>query len=174
MSKGPLISVVTPVYGCRTCLPQLYARLSKTLGQISQDFEIIMVNDASPDGAWEAIEKLAAEDPRVKGVNLSRNFGQHRAITAGLDYVSGEWVVVMDCDLQDQPEQILKLFEPTKAGYDVVLGRRFKRQTSRVFNAILSALTGEKLDPAVANFGVYRRSVIEGFRRIRDVDRSFP
>ena len=181
MPEPPFVSVVTPVYGCRTCLTQLHARLCGALGQISERFEIIMVNDASPDGAWETIEQLAARDPRVKGVNLSRNFGQHRAITAGLDYASGEWGVVMDCDLQDQPEQILKMFEPTKAGYDVVVGRRvarhdgfLKRLSSKAFNWVLGSLMGARLDPAVANFGVYHRSVIEGFRRIRDVDRSFP
>jgi polyisoprenyl-phosphate glycosyltransferase len=181
MSKAPFLSVVTPVYGCQACLPKLYSRLRATLTQISDDFEIIMVNDSSPDNAWRTIEQLAAEDPRVKGVNLSRNFGQHRAITAGLDYASGEWVIVMDCDLQDQPEQILKMYEPARAGYDVVFGRRvarrdtfFKRQTSRLFNRILSELMGERLDPAIANFGIYHRRVIEGFRQIRDADRSFP
>jgi dolichol-phosphate mannosyltransferase len=181
MSTAPHLSVVTPVYGCRTCLAQLYARLSATLSSISPDFEIIMVNDASPDGAWGTIEELAARDPRVKGINLSRNFGQHQAITAGLDHTSGEWVVVMDCDLQDQPEQILKMYEATRQGFDVVFGRRvrrqdgvFKRLSSRAFNGVLGTLMGQRLDPAIANFGVYHRKVIEGFRRIRDVDRSFP
>ena len=181
MPKAPYLSVVTPVYGCRTCLPQLYSRLAATLARISEDFEIIMVNDASPDGAWATIEELAAGDARVKGINLSRNFGQHQAITAGLDHTSGEWVIVMDCDLQDQPEQILKMYEATRGGFDVVFGRRVKRQdgflkrlSSRSFNAVLGALMGQRLDPAIANFGVYHCKVIEGFRRIRDVDRSFP
>lgn len=181
MPKAPYVSVVTPVYGCRTCLAQLYSRLAATLSRISEDFEIIMVNDASPDGAWAAIEELAARDSRVKGINLSRNFGQHQAITAGLDHTSGEWIVVMDCDLQDQPEQILKMYEATRGGYDVVFGRRVRRQdgflkrlSSSAFNAVLGTLMGQRLDPAIANFGVYHRKVIEGFRRIRDVDRSFP
>jgi glycosyltransferase involved in cell wall biosynthesis len=181
MPTAPFVSIVTPVYGCRTCLPQLYSRLVATVSKITPDFEIIMVNDASPDGAWASIEELAAKDARVKGINLSRNFGQHKAITAGLDHTSGEWVVVMDCDLQDQPEQILKMYEAAQSGYDVVFGRRvnrrdsfFKRTTSRVYNSILSVLMGQKLDPTTANFGVYHRSVIEGFRRIHDVDRSFP
>ena len=101
----PVISVVTPVYGCRGCLVQLYSRLRNTLEQISPNFEIIMVDDASPDNSWTTIEEICAGDPRVKGIRLSRNFGQHRAITAGLDHVNGEWTVVMDCDLQDQPEE---------------------------------------------------------------------
>jgi polyisoprenyl-phosphate glycosyltransferase len=181
MPQRPHISVVTPVYGCRTCLGQLYIRLQSTLEQISPDFEIIMVDDSSPDHAWSVIEELCARDSRVKGIRLSRNFGQHNAITAGLDHVSGDWVVVMDCDLQDQPEEILKMYSRAKEGFDVVFGRRINRQdgllkraTSRVFNALLSILMDQKLDPTTANFGVYRRSVIEGFRRIHDVDRSFP
>jgi len=104
------ISVVVPVYGCSTCLNLLYQRLNISLSEITNDFEIIMVNDASPDDAWTVIKDLAKVDHRVKGINLSRNFGQHKAITAGLDFVTGEWVVVMDCDLQDRPEEIIKLY----------------------------------------------------------------
>jgi len=181
MTQRPYISVVTPVYGCKTCLSQLHVRLRNTLEGISRDFEIIMVDDASPDNAWAAIEALCLEDSRVKGIRLSRNFGQHNAITAGLDHVSGEWVVVMDCDLQDQPEEILKLYARAKEGFDVVFGRRInrrdgflKRTSSRAFNALLSVLMDQKLDPTTANFGIYRRSVIDGFKRIRDVNRSFP
>ena len=181
MPQHPHISVVTPVYGCRTCLGQLYVRLQSTLEKISRDFEIIMVDDSSPDNAWAVIEELCARDSRVKGIRLSRNFGQHYAITAGLDHVSGEWVVVMDCDLQDQPEEILKMYARAKEGFDVVFGRRVNRQdgflkrtSSRAFTALMSFLMDQKLDPTTANFGVYRRSVIDGFKRIRDVDRSFP
>lgn len=181
MRQRPHISVVTPVYGCRTCLGQLYIRLQSTLEQISLDFEIIMVDDSSPDNAWAVIEQLCARDLRVKGIRLSRNFGQHNAITAGLDRASGDWVVVMDCDLQDQPEEILKMYARAQEGFDVVFGRRInrrdgflKRTASRAFNAFMSMLMDQKLDPTTANFGIYRRSVIEGFRRIHDVDRSFP
>jgi glycosyltransferase involved in cell wall biosynthesis len=177
----PHISIVTPVYGCCSCLHQLYSRLRTTLERISPDFELVMVNDASPDKAWAVIEDLCRQDPRVKGVNLSRNFGQHNAITAGLEFVTGEWVVVMDCDLQDQPEEILKLYQAATAGYDVVFGRRARRQdrflkrlSSRVFNALLSVLADQKLDPTIANFGIYRRPVIESFRRMHDTNRSFP
>ncbi len=181
MFHEPDISVVTPVYGCRACLFQLYARLRQVLENISENFEIIMVNDGSPDEAWFTIVELCSQDSRVKGLDLSRNFGQHNAITAGLDYAAGQWVVVMDCDLQDQPEEILKLYEATRDGYDAVFGRRvnrrdafLKRLSSRIFNALMGILMDQKLDPTIANFGIYRRSVIQAFRRIRDVNRSFP
>ena len=128
MQNRPHISIVTPVYGCARALPELYERLVKTLASITENFDIIMVNDQSPDGAWTIIQQLAAKDPRVKGINLSRNFGQHRAITAGLDFADGDWVVVMDCDLQDQPEEITKLYNKAIEGYDVVFGRRAERK----------------------------------------------
>ena len=87
---NPLFSIVSPVYGCKTCLYELYSRLKETLEKITPDFEIIFINDASPDGAWETIVELANKDKRVKGIDLSRNFGQHYAITAGLDNCKGE------------------------------------------------------------------------------------
>ena len=134
------ISVVTPVYGCSQTLEVLYTRLHNTLTSITDSFEIIMVNDASPDNAWESIKSLANKDPRVKGINLSRNFGQHRAISAGLDFAQGDWVVVMDCDLQDQPEEILKLYRKVQEGYDIVFGRRFHRKDTFFKNSHLDVM----------------------------------
>ena len=126
--ENPHISIVTPVYGCANCLERLHERLVSSLSEISENFEIIMVNDGSPDDAWDRIIQLGKRDGRIKGINLSRNFGQHHAITAGLDYAHGDWVVVMDCDLQDQPEEISKLYRKAQEGYDVVFGRRIARR----------------------------------------------
>ncbi len=175
------ISVVIPVYGCRTTLVELYLRLKESLTPISEDFEIILVNDKSPDSAWDTIVEIAKKDSRVKGVNLSRNFGQHAAITAGLDRCNAEWIVVMDCDLQDQPEEIIKLYEKALEGYDVVLARRFKRQdnifkriSSYLFYQTLTYLTGTKHDESVANFGVYNNKVIAAFCKMRENIRVFP
>ncbi|MDD3876098.1 MAG: glycosyltransferase family 2 protein [Bacteroidales bacterium] len=175
------ISVVTPVYGCSTSLLELYQRLKETLTPITENYEIIFVNDASPDDAWEGIEVLAKNDPRVKGIKLSRNFGQHYAITAGLDYCIGEWVVVMDCDLQDKPEEILKLYNKAQEGFNIVLGRRnkrkdtfFKKLSSFFFHRLLSYLTGTELDKTVANFGIYNRKVVDAINKMREPIRYFP
>ncbi len=177
---NPHISVVTPVYGCKTCLIELYLRLTQTLETINPDFEIIMVNDASPDGAWETIVELAQKDSRVKGINLSRNFGQHYAITAGLDYAAGEWVVVMDCDLQDQPEEIIKLYNKALEGFDVVVGKRVHRKDnlikkfcSKVFYTLFNYLTEVKMNPQVSNFGIYSRQVVQNFCLLREEFRGF-
>jgi polyisoprenyl-phosphate glycosyltransferase len=177
----PLIAVVTPVYGCEGCLRQLHERLVAALSPITEHFEILMVNDASPDGCWEVIADLASRDTRVRGINLSRNFGQHAAITAGLDKTRAEWVIVMDCDLQDRPEEIPKLLDKAQHGFEVVFARRAERQdsvvrrfASRFFYWTLSYMTGTEQDGAIANFGIYHRCVIEAIRSIREGHRYFP
>ena len=178
--ERPHISVVTPVYGCARALPELYERLVKTLTQITENFDIIMVNDQSPDEAWSVILQLSIKDPRVKGINLSRNFGQHRAITAGLDYADGEWVVVMDCDLQDQPEEIIKLYNKAQEGYDVVFGRRserkdtfLKRLSSKIYSKSLEFLSGMKSDESTANFSIISDKVVKYFRKMREQNRGY-
>lgn len=176
----PYISIVTPVYGCSVGLRELCSRLASVLCTISVDYEIIMVNDASPDGAWEVIKALAREDGRLKGINLSRNFGQHYAITAGLDYARGDWVVVMDCDLQHLPEEIPKLYQKAQEGYDLVVGMRAQRQDSylkklgsRLFYRVFAYLTGSRIDNRLSNFGIYSRKVIQSITALREQNRAF-
>ena len=175
------ISVVSPVYGCRECLGELCSRLAATLAPLTDDFEIILVNDACPQGSWEHIQALARQDNRIKGLNLSRNFGQHYAITAGLDHASGDWVVVMDCDLQDKPEEIGKLYAKAMEGYDIVFGQRIERQdsffkklASRLFYRVLEYFTDTEHDKTIANFGIFSRQVIETVNLYREQNRSFP
>jgi dolichol-phosphate mannosyltransferase len=179
--SNPHISIVSPVYGCKTCLYELYLRLKETLEKITPNFEIILINDASPDDAWGTIVELANKDRRVKGINFSRNFGQHYAIAAGIDICSGEWVIVMDCDLQDQPEEILKLYNKAKEGTQIVFAQRIqrkdkwlKRSYSKMFYAILGYLTNTIQDPAIANFGIYHKNVIDSIRKMGDYHKYFP
>ena len=157
--KSPEISVVVPVYGSDDVLRELYRRVVATVEKITAEFELILVNDASPDNAWQVIRELASQDKRVRGLNLSRNFGQYPALTAGLQASRGEWVVVMDCDLQDQPEEIARMYEKAQEGFFVVVGSRQKRHDSmfrsffsRAFYGALSYLSGTYQDPSVANF----------------------
>src|SRR5687767_6574556 len=109
-NSRPHLSVIVPVYGCASSLKELHVRAVKALEPLSKDFELLLVDDRSPDGAWEEIKALSQGDPRVKGVRLSRNFGQHYALSAGFDFAQGDWVVTMDGDLQDPPEEIPKLY----------------------------------------------------------------
>lgn len=179
--KQCYISVVVPVYGCRRSLSELCERLKKAIEPVSIDFEIILVNDHSPDNAWETIAELGATDSRIKGIALSRNFGQHNAITAGLDYCSGEWVVVMDCDLQDIPEEIPHLLEKANEGYDAVFSVRsqrqddtFKKLGSRLFYWVFNLFSDFRSDASSANYGIYSRKVIDSFCLFREQNRTFP
>ena len=177
--KEPLLSVVTPIYGYDLDLNALYKRLNKSLSDITENYEVIMVNDCSPDSAWDKICSLSKIDPRIKGINLSRNFGQHLAITAGIHYVKGRWCVIMDCDLQDQPEEIKNLYDKVIEGYDIVMARRVNREdnmskklTSTLFYSIFNYLTNQKLNNSIANFGIYSKHVIEEVKRFKEHDRS--
>lgn len=174
------ISVVAPAYRCAACLRELHRRLVESLSGLTDSFEIILVNDGSPQEDWQIISELAAADPRVVGINLSRNFGQHVAISAGLDHARGEWVVVMDADLQDQPEEIPNLYAKVREGFDVVFAQRHERQdsavkklASRFFGMIYNTLSDVKLDTSTANFSIISRKVAEQFRRVREQHRAY-
>lgn len=175
------ISVVTPAYKCSECIEELYRRLKATFDKMSiDDYEIIYINDASPENDWEIISEIAKKDSKVKGINLSRNFGQHNAITAGLDYALGDYIVVMDCDLQDQPEEIPKLYNKLKEGYDVVFGRRyerkdkfFKKLSSKLFNMVFTYLTDTKVDKSVANFSIIKKNVAYEYRKMKEKNRDY-
>lgn len=172
--------MVVPVYGSDDVLKELHSRTVAVLEKIGSSFELIFVNDASPDRAWEVIRDIIAKDSRVRGLNLSRNFGQYPATTAGLQASRGEWVVLLDCDLQDQPEEIARMYAKTKEGYFVVVGSRQKRHdswfrsfVSRSFYATLSYLSGRYQDPTLANFGIYHRRVIDAILSMPERMRYF-
>lgn len=181
LREQPLISIVVPVYLSEDTVDELVARLCKNLSFISDSFEIILIDDGSKDGSWKKIRENCAKEKRVKGFRLSRNFGQHPAITAGIEASSGEWVIVMDCDLQDRPEEIAALYSKAKEGHDIVLASRVKRKDSfqkklfsKFFYKTLSFLSGTKYDYTVANFGIYHRSVIDSILRMQESIRYFP
>ncbi len=169
------ISVVIPVYKAEDSLEELYRRLRASLETITTDFEIILVEDCGGDRSWEMITGLSRTDKRVKGIQFSRNFGQHYGITAGLDYCDGDWVVVMDCDLQDLPEEIPRLHSKALEGYDIVLARRGKRKdplvkrlSSWIFYKVFSYLSDLTYDGQVGNFRIMSRQVVTNFRSMRE------
>ncbi|MEN1929581.1 glycosyltransferase family 2 protein [Luteimonas sp. MJ250] len=178
--RQPTLSIVSPVYGCAGCLEELVER-SKRAFAASEHLEILLVDDGSPDDAWQRIDELARLHPEVRGLRLSRNFGQHAAIYAGLEHARGAHVVVMDCDLQDQPEEIPALLARARAGTDVIHAQRSarrdgigKRLSSWCFYRVLAWLTGVPQDHRVANFGVYSRRVVELLLSMPESDRCFP
>ena len=178
--KHPHLSVVIPVYKAENCLQELYLRLRAALESISPDFEIVLVEDCGGDNSWQVIQQLARDDPRVRGIQFSRNFGQHYGITAGLDHCHGDWVVVMDCDLQDRPEEIPRLYAKAQEGFDIVLARRglrsdppLKRMTSWLFYKIFSYLADIEYDGDSGNFRIMSRKVVVSFCSIREQLRFF-
>ena len=175
------LSVISPVYGAANLLDELVERIILSAEKISESYEIVLVDDCGPDDSWDKIQAQCRQNPKVKGLRLSRNFGQHYAISAGLDYCQGTWVIVMDCDLQDQPEEIPKLYEKAQEGYEVVLARRHRRQDkffkkllSRLFHATLSYLTGIEYNNEVANFGIYHEKVVKAISGLEENIRYFP
>ncbi len=174
------ISVVIPVYGCKEALPELHKRLTETLTKITEDYEIILANDYDPYNSWEVVEELCKKDYHVKGIEMARNFGQMKAILAGLDYATGDWIVVMDCDLQDRPEEILRLYEKAQDGYDVVFARRKERKDNPIkvflanmFYKIYEFATDGSYDGAVCNFSIVNRKVIDEYCKMREQHRGY-
>ena len=179
-SSRPELSVVIPVYGSPQSLDELCSRLHRSVSTLTEDYELLFIDDASPDSSWAIIERLHKRDQRVIGIRLSRNFGQHPAISAGLLVSRGEWVVVMDCDLQDRPEEIPRLYSRAQEGFEQVVAIRsdrqdswFKRLTSACYASMLSYLIGQRINPAVGNFGIYHRSVIEVINSMPEQGRTF-
>lgn len=175
------VSVVSPVYGCAVCLEELVDRIETVLRPVCECFEIILVDDSSPDDAWTRICELARHRSCVRGVRLSRNFGQHAAISAGLLEARGETIVVMDCDLQDRPEEIPKLLSALVGNAEIALAQRverrdniIKRFSSWAFYRLLGWLTGAAYDHTTANFGAYSRRVVDAINAMPEHDRFFP
>lgn len=181
MSSEIEISVVSPVYRAQALLPELASRLDQVLGAMGVSYEIVLVDDRSPDDSWTVLKELAEKRPSIKAHRLSRNFGQHYAITAGLGLAKGKWIVVMDCDLQDRPEEIPALYAKALEGSDAVVARRAQRQdkwskrmSSKLYYSTFSYLTDTVQDPAVANFGIYHRKVVDAILSMKDAIRYFP
>ncbi|WP_176054642.1 glycosyltransferase family 2 protein [Paraburkholderia caribensis] len=179
-TEVPEISVVIPSYNCKGCLEELCARLDRVLAGLVSTFEIVIVDDRSPDNSWPLVEWLSERHSSVRGIRLSRNFGQHIAITAGIKGARGNYVVLMDCDLQDPPERIPDLYAKVKEGYDLVLARRVERAHSgfrviaaKAYFGLLSKLTGESVDGSYGTFSILSRRVADGYLQFTERDRHF-
>ena len=175
-----MISIVSPVYRAEKILPILVSEINLVMERIGEDYEIILVDDRSPDNSWEVMKVLSNQNPKIKSIRLSRNFGQHSAIFAGLTRAKGDWVVVMDCDMQDQPKEIAKLYKKALEGYDIVLGQRenrkdkfLKKLTSRLFYKVFNYLSGANFDNNVANFGIYHQKTIKSILDMKDYVKFF-
>ncbi len=176
------LSFVVPVYGSPDSLPLLAGRIKSVCAGLSSPYELILVDDRCPCGSWPVVQSLSTHDPAVVGVRLSRNFGQHAAIQAGLSLARGRWIVVMDCDLQDVPEEVPALLDKAREGWEVVQARRgirasdppLRRLMSKLFYKVLSFLTDTDQNAEVANFGVYSRKVVDAILSWDEETKYFP
>lgn len=173
------LSIVIPVYGGEGCILELCRRLTETMDQLVEGhFEIVLVEDRSPDASWDECVEVASRDPRIKAIRLSRNFGQLVATTAGLEISRGDHVMIMDCDLQDLPEDAPRLYEKSLEGYDVVQGRRKKRGDThrrigtRVYFWLLNRLARTNIDWELAAYSVMSRKAVNAFLQVGDRDRN--
>ncbi|MBI5638834.1 MAG: glycosyltransferase family 2 protein [Nitrospirae bacterium] len=185
-SQGPLqFSIVVPIYNEEENIPELYRRLTLVLEKLCADsrfpkesYEIILVDDGSKDRSWELIRGLHEKDSRVQGLSFSRNFGHHIAITAGMDYAEGEAVVLMDGDLQDPPEEIPKLYQKLKEGFDLVCGIReqrsdnfFRRLASRLFWIIFKGLMRLDIQENQSMLRIMSKRYLSNFKKINEKNR---
>ncbi|NUM49215.1 MAG: glycosyltransferase family 2 protein [Anaerolineales bacterium] len=177
------ISIIIPVYNEEESLPLLHQALHHTLDTLDQPWEVILVDDGSRDKSAEILETLALADPEhVRAVILRRNFGQTTAIAAGIDHATGEVIILMDADLQNDPVDIPRMLAKLDEGYDVVSGWRFDRQDefvtrtlpSRMANSLISWVTGVHLHDYGCTLKAYRREVITGFRLYGEMHRFIP
>ncbi|TGY90294.1 glycosyltransferase [Marinicauda algicola] len=176
------IAVIVPVYKGEAFVTELCSRLHRTLSDLTADYQIVLVDDRSPDGSWPLIEQEAAKDARVLGVRLSRNFGQHPAISAGIAHARAKWYVVMDCDLQDPPEAIADLYaHAVETETDCVIAEREssglgagRNIGSAIFNAILRWASGLNVSNKYGNFRIISARVAFAFRQYPEQLRLFP
>ena len=174
-TTGIELSIVSPIYGAQDSVENLYARVSAAAQQITESYEIVWVEDCSPDGSWENIQRIAKRDARVKAIKLSRNFGQQNAIAAGLHYAQGKRIAVIDCDLQDKPELIPVMWEAADSGADIVYTLRknrkdgvLKRITSWIFYTLMGATSKGFLRPGIGTFSLITRQVRDAYLDVVD------
>ncbi|MDW7967750.1 MAG: glycosyltransferase family 2 protein [Thermoanaerobaculum sp.] len=168
------LSVVVPVFNEEENLPELHRRLSQVLAGLVHSWEVLFVDDGSRDRSWEIIRQLAEQDPHVRGLRFSRNFGHQMAFAAGLDHARGEAVVIMDADLQDPPELIPQLLAKHREGFEVVYAVRtarhgeslFKKLTASLFYRLLVRITAVHIPLDTGDFRLMGRRAVEAFRRL--------
>jgi glycosyltransferase involved in cell wall biosynthesis len=177
-----MLSITIPLYNEEENIAPLYERLIRELERLARPFEIILVNDGSTDGSERALDALGAQDPRVKVIHFRRNFGQTAAMMAGIRYASGDIIVPMDGDLQNDPADIPKLLAKLDEGYDVVSGWRQDRKDhtlrrnfpSRVANLLISRISGVRLHDYGCSLKAYRKEVVKGVKLYGEMHRFIP
>jgi glycosyltransferase involved in cell wall biosynthesis len=173
-------SVIIPVFNEESNLVVLHDRLTKVIQELAHNYEIIFVDDGSVDGSLQTLVDMNQKDDKVKIISFTRNFGQHIAITAGLEHSKGEKVIIMDSDLQDKPEEIPKLLAKLDEGYDIAYGywkertdNIFKRVTSKIYLALLARLSNQTVNPYISSFRIMTRRVVDAYNQFGERSRFY-
>ncbi|GAB2693837.1 glycosyltransferase family 2 protein [Paenibacillus thermoaerophilus] len=172
-------TVIVPVYNEEEVIAHTYARLRETMDTLGEPYELLFVNDGSRDKTASILEGICAEDPRVRLLDFSRNFGHQIAITAGMDHARGDAVVIIDADLQDPPKVILEMIDKWKQGYEVVYGKRLKRKgetlfkkvTAMLFYRFLRSMTSVDIPVDTGDFRLMDRKVVDVMRGLKEKNR---
>jgi len=174
------ISIISPIYLAEYSISEFVNRICLAVSKISDDFEIILIEDGSPDNSWAVIEKICLTNKKVKGVKLSRNFGQHNAISAGMELASGEYICLRDCDLQHNPDYIPQLYQKIKEDYDIVYTKTNIRKHSLIKNLsaslyykIFAFISGKSLDPNIGSFSLLSRKVVNAYNSYNDYRKAY-
>ena len=180
MLKKPYITIVSPVYKAEKIVDELVKRIETEIVKITLDYEIILVEDCSPDKSWSKILENCRRNNKIKGVKLSRNFGQHYAISAGVLKSKGENIVLMDCDLQDNPKDIKKLIDKREEGFDIVFTKRIQRKhsfiksfNSYLYNKLFAVFSDKKYEFNVGSLVLFSCKVAKEFNKFKDKDRLY-
>jgi glycosyltransferase involved in cell wall biosynthesis len=172
-------SVVIPAFNEEPVIAETYKRLKKVMDEIGEPYELIFINDGSSDQTGEILDEIHRNDPNLKAIHFARNFGHEAATTAGLDYASGQGIVIIDADLQDPPELIPNMIDKWKQGFEVVYGKRkqrkgesaFKKTTSAFFYRFLQRMTEINMPADVGDFRLIDRKVADALKNIREKNR---
>jgi glycosyltransferase involved in cell wall biosynthesis len=174
------LSVVIPVLNEEPLLIELIRQVTSNVEIITNDYEVIIIDDGSVDNTWNMIRQEGVKNQKIKGIKFSRNFGHHYAISAGLQKAESEWTVVMDGDLQDRPEIIPKLYEKALEGFDIVFVSRENRPesisyriTQKIYYFLLNLLSGIKFDSKQANFSIINKKVVKAFNNFPENARFY-
>ncbi len=174
-----MYSVIIPVYNEQEVLPESYKRLTSTMQETGEDYELIFVNDGSRDASLSIVSEFAINDKHVNVISFSRNFGHQPAVTAGIDFARGDAVIIIDCDLQDPPRVMLEMIKKWKEGYDVVYGKRlkrlgesfFKKFTASVYYRLLKSMTDFDIPVDTGDFRLLDKKVCEAVRNLNEKNR---
>ena len=178
-----MLSIVSPVYNADKIIGELVKRIENEVSILKLDYEIILVEDGSTDSSWKNIEEICKTNTKVRAIKLSRNFGQHYAITAGLFHAKGDWVIVMDCDLQDDPVYIKDLYYKAIEGYDIVYTYKKQRNhsfiknfTAHLYNRVFNWLIDNKSwrgSTQVGAYSILSSKVVKQFIELKDYRRHY-